>query len=490
MTKSAQIERPEDEKAALIKSLPVRSDIFLPTSKIPLDKQISGLKVVKRLYDQDLKDIYGPQMRGLKNGLKNRKRCFLIGNGPSLNNTDLSLLKDEITFAVNGFFLKAKDLDWTPTFYVVEDHLVAEDRAEALQQFKGPIKFFPAYLGYCIQPADDVIFYNHRPRKSYPDGFDFSLKADEITYTGCTVIFSAMQLAAYLGFEEIYLIGVDASYELPKDVEISEDYGTSILDMQTDDPNHFHPDYFGKGFRWHDPQVSKMLDAYQEARKVCEPKGIEIINATIGGKLDVFKRANYKSLFSESQSENQSLPKILVMDFTRFGQGTATGEIKTKFFSSWNPSEICHIYGEGGENFGISHGNTAANNKRLGYNSVLEHVREFKPDIILYRPVADHAPLHDLAMKIISELKLPYIIWMMDDWPSRQLEHNPVLGRRMHSDLQRLCQSANACFAISEAMAGAFGARYGAKFDVFHNGILVTSGHSLSHAHAMIKQYP
>ena len=36
--------------------------------------------------------------------------------------------------------------------------------------------------------------------------------------------------------------------------------------MPSDDPNHFHPDYFGKGFRWHDPQVNKMIEAYQRPR--------------------------------------------------------------------------------------------------------------------------------------------------------------------------------------------------------------------------------
>jgi len=465
----------EQEKTSIVRSLPVRSDIFLPTSKVPLSDQVAGLKHVQRLYTQDLNDIYRPRLQALKKGLKNRKRCFLIGNGPSLNDTDLSLLKDEVTFAVNGFFLKSKDLAWTPTFYLVEDHLVAEDRAEALQEFKGPIKFYPAYLGYCMPPADDTIYYNHRPRVSYPDGFDFSLKADDITYTGCTVMFSAMQLAAYLGFEEIYLIGVDASYELPKDVKTSKEYGTSVLDMKTDDPNHFHPDYFGKGFRWHDPQVDKMLEAYAEARKVCDASGISIKNATIGGKLEVFERIDYQALFSNpapnrNTKDKSKRPRLLIVDFTRFGGGTATGEIKTKFFSAWDPSEIFHIYSEAGQDFGTNNGG-ADTGKRYSEAIVLEQAKAFQPDLILYRPVADHAELHDLAMSIIARFKKPYAIWMMDDWPARQKVQNPALGARMHADLQQLCQSSNACLAISEAMAGAFGARYGAVFNVFHNGV-------------------
>lgn len=461
----------EDEKASIIESLPLRSDIFLPTSRMPLESQIEGLKRVKRIYENDLEEIYRPRLQGLKSGLKGKKRCFLIGNGPSLNKTDLALLKDEVTFAVNGFFLKSEDLEWTPTFYVVEDHLVAEDRAEQIQNFKGPIKLFPAYLAYCLKAQEDTIFYNHRPRKSYPDGFDFSLQADEVTYTGCTVIFSALQLAAYLGFEEIYLIGVDADYTIPNNTNISDEYGISVLDMKTDDPNHFHPDYFGKGFRWHDPQVDKMLQAYEEAYEVCKSAGIKIANATVGGKLEVFPRVEYQSLFRTSRSQENNLPKLLLIDFTRFGQGTATGELKSKYFSSWDKSNLLHVFGEGGKDFGIGRCRSA-DDKRYNSLTVLEQLREFEPDIILYRPVADHPPLHQLAMEILSDFKLPYVVWMMDDWPAREIFQDSKLGASTEAGLKLLCQKANSCLAISNSMAGAFGARYGANFNVFHNGIL------------------
>jgi len=463
----AELER---KKASLVKSLPLQSDIFLPTSKMPLIQQIEGLKRVKALFDHHLSGPYRTRLQRLKNGMKGRKRCFLIGNGPSLNDTDLSLLKDEITFAVNGFFLKSMELDWTPTFYVVEDHLVAEDRAQDLKEFKGPIKFYPSYLAYCIEPQDDTIFYNHRPRKSFPNGFDFSLRADEITYTGCTVIFSAMQLAAYLGFEEIYLLGVDASYKLPNDVNVSKEYDTSVLDMKTDDPNHFHPDYFGKGFRWHDPQVDKMVEAYKEALKVCEPNGIKIRNATIGGKLEVFPRVDYQGLFANEYQKRSPLPKLLLIDYTQFGRNTATGELKSKFFSSWDASNLLHLYAEGGDGFGLSPGGESSE-ERYDYISALEEIRIFGADIILYRPISDQGEFHELAMRVISGSNTPYLIWLMDDWPARDLKKNFLTNLDAPTDLHCLCQSANACLAISDAMAGAFGARYGSNFHVFHNGI-------------------
>ena len=61
------------------------------------------------------------------------------------------------------------------------------------------------------------------------------------------------------GFSEVYLIGMDFSYSLPESTEIEGCNYTS----QEDDPNHFHPDYFGKGKKWHDPQLDRVLLNYQ-----------------------------------------------------------------------------------------------------------------------------------------------------------------------------------------------------------------------------------
>ncbi|NKB82227.1 MAG: FkbM family methyltransferase [Nitrospirales bacterium] len=289
----------------LVNSIPTRSPIFLPTEKVPLPERIRSLKRVSQIYNDQLDALYRPQIRALREKYKGTDRCFIIGNGPSLNSTDLSVLKNEVTFAVNGFFMKVPELDWLPTFYVVEDHLVAEDRQERINNFSGPTKLFPVYLGYCLDGGCDTIFFNHRPRVSYPHGFDFSTDASEITYAGCTVTYTCMQLAYYFGFKAIYLIGVDASYDIPNDVNRSNAYDVSVLDMQSDDPNHFHPDYFGKGFRWHNPQVDKMLEAYLEAKRVLEKTEQNIFNATIGGKLEVFKRVKFSSIFPKALSPKE-----------------------------------------------------------------------------------------------------------------------------------------------------------------------------------------
>jgi 6-hydroxymethylpterin diphosphokinase MptE-like protein len=297
----------EAEYRKIVASLPTSGEIFLPTDRFDPEARLRGIRTVRDIYRERLNTTYRPRLENLRDKYAGTKRCFIIGNGPSLNRTDLSVLKDEVTFAVNGFFLKTEDLDWLPTFYVVEDHLVAEDRQQRINEFKGPTKLFPVYLAYCLEEGEDTIFFNHQPRKSYPHGFDFSTSAAEITYSGCTVTFTCMQLAFYLGFEEVYLIGVDASYDLPKDVERGDDYNVGVLDMKSDDPNHFHPDYFGKGFRWHDPQVDKMVDAYKEARRVTDMTSQRIYNATVGGQLEVFERRAFSTLFPDARRRDEAV---------------------------------------------------------------------------------------------------------------------------------------------------------------------------------------
>ncbi len=220
------------------------------------------------------------------------KRAFIIGNGPSLNQCDLTLLKDEVTFGVNSIFLN--ESGFCPTYYVVEDVFVAEDRAEQINAYSGPTKFFGNYLRYCLDDAEDTIWLNVIFRyDDYPNFPYFSKNALRKVWTGGTVTYLCLQLAYYMGFDEIYLIGFDHLYQIPSDSEVD---GTAIVSRSAD-PNHFDPNYFGKGYRWHDPRVDRMEQSYQKARKFFKADGRKIYNATVGGNLNVFERVDYYSLF-------------------------------------------------------------------------------------------------------------------------------------------------------------------------------------------------
>ena len=446
-----------------IEGLPrfLRYPIFLPTERVPLDAAIAGLARVKSLYDSELDATYRPRLRALKAARRDR-RCFVIGNGPSLARTDLTKLADEVTFATNGFFLKMPELDWKPTYYVVEDHLVGEDRADELTALEGSTKLYPASLAYALPADPSTIYFDHRPRKSFPDGFDFSFDAETNTWTGGTVTFTCLQLAAYLGYTEIYLVGVDADYAIPADAALSGAGRVKAIDMASDDPNHFHPDYFGKGKRWHEPNVEIMLAAYEEARRATEARGVSIVNATLGGKLEVFPRIDYEMLFRPTPAE-----KLLVIDHTQIGDGTATGEVKSAVLGSWPAEQLMQVYDRASGRLRIAGDPLEVEDPE----ALIRRIAAFDPDLVLYRPVPHKEALHDFARDFIARTNLPLAMWIVDDWPAVQALEEPAGAARMDADLRALLDRADARFSISPAMSAAFHERYGHPFAPIANGI-------------------
>ncbi len=468
----------------LLRSLPLQDPIFLPTERLSLRDAIDGLSKVKKLYEETLDTVHRPRLKDLRSLDYPSDRCFVIGNGPSLNATDLDRLKGETTFATNGFFLKAAELSWSPTFYVVEDHLVAEDRSREINRIRGSTCLFPAYLAYCLDETPSTVFFDHRPRKSFPHSFDFSPHADQCTYAGCTVTFTCLQLAVFLGFRKIFLVGVDADYAIPADASVAKRAGPGVLDMSSDDPNHFDPDYFGKGFRWHDPQVDKMLEAYQAAKRVCDELGVSIVNATVGGKLEVFPRASYDSLFDDAHhsrsapySEDMtSAVRVAIFDITSPGDGTATGELKANLLADLSDEQkLCVFSGPlstlsmagvlEGAPFEINGAQPAL---------VVEHLHKFEPTCVLYRPVPENPTLHQFAMQFLRAHPLPLVIWIMDDWPNRLKSEGDPRYQSLNDDLRWLLDRSTAQLCISNPMKNAFYNRYGLEFTPLANGVDVS----------------
>lgn len=230
------------------------------------------------------------RLRDLNNRYRGR-RCFVMGNGPSLLKCDLKSLAGEISIASNAHYLIWSQLDWVPTFLTVEDVLVAEDRGAQIRALGGITKLFPFDLRKFFGNADLHTIYAHFDRR-YRRFPQFSFDFERIAYWGGTVSFFNLQLAAYLGCNPIVLIGFDHSYQVPVD-QIRD----HVIVSQQQDVNHIHPDYFGPGYRWHDPNVTRMEAAYQCARRELSAAGIEVLNATVGGHLEVFDRVAFDSLF-------------------------------------------------------------------------------------------------------------------------------------------------------------------------------------------------
>lgn len=231
------------------------------------------------------------------------ERCFIIGNGPSLNRHDLSLLEGEFSFGVNSFYYKTRDTGFMPTFYVVEDSSVMKENVEEIRAFNAPFKFFPTLYRRFIPKAPNTFFFEMNRsfyEKSSPNYVvpRFSTDASKVLYCGQSVTYINLQLAFFMGFTEVHLIGMDFDYLIPKSHKRTGD----VLLSDTDDPNHFHKDYFGKGKTWKDPKLDRVALNYRQARLSYEAVGRKIYNTTIGGRLEVFERADYEMLLRDPQT--------------------------------------------------------------------------------------------------------------------------------------------------------------------------------------------
>ncbi|MCG8375041.1 MAG: FkbM family methyltransferase [Chlorobiales bacterium] len=250
--------------------------------------------------------------------LKNRflnERIFIIGNGPSLNKTPLHLLQNEYTFITNRAYLLFDRLDWRPTFYTALDWRVVPDVAHEINLLNGIVCFFEKRFQGILRDDSDVYWYTHGPALDPADKV-FAYNLDQGIRGAGSVIGTCIQIAFYLGFREIYLIGCDLGYKVLQSVQQSgeDKFGNGVklrlTSTQDDDPNHFDPRYFGKNRRWHDPNVKRMISGHEQCLIGVEEAGGKIFNATIGGELEVYQRIDFESLFPCERSGPSPRQKI------------------------------------------------------------------------------------------------------------------------------------------------------------------------------------
>ncbi len=199
---------------------------------------------------------------------------------------------------MNGIFYKTDETGYKPTFYVVEDKAVMKDNLERINLYDVEYKFFPTNYKKQISTRENTHFFRMNTGFYQESSYNyriprFSTDAARILYCGQSVTMINLQLAFYMGFDEVYLIGMDFDYKIPTSAVVD---GLNILSTE-DDENHFHPEYFGKGKTWHDPQLDRVLHSYKMMDLVYTSANKNIYNATVGGKLELFERVDFLSLF-------------------------------------------------------------------------------------------------------------------------------------------------------------------------------------------------
>lgn len=229
-----------------------------------------------------IKEYYNPQIESLKNVHINEK-CFIVATGPSLKIEDLNLLKKNniLTFGVNKIGYAYAMAKWRPTYFVGEDKALLE--SEYFKNVKPEEQCDYAFLAdtsesfWQKEHKSNILKYHLCDEWTFGRYPKFSEDLSRKSYVGGTIVYTCIQLAVYMGFQEIYLLGVDFTG--------AGEHGSKY--------SHFYPEKQLTSVSYTD----QVKTAYEKARKYADEHGIKIYNATRGGKLDIFERVDFDDLF-------------------------------------------------------------------------------------------------------------------------------------------------------------------------------------------------
>lgn len=210
--------------------------------------------------------------------------AILVANGPSLNCMDLSPLRRATVIGLNKIFLGFKRFRFHPRYYVAVNAKVIEQSAEQIKALNC-VKFLSKRCGDLV-PENALTYHIDTQRPPARFCHDISSGLRE----GGTVTYAALQIAYFLGFKTVVIIGMDHRFEYS-----GAPHEARVLDGP--DPNHFSPEYFGYGQTWDNPDLALSEESYRVARTEFEKDGRRIIDATVDGACDIFEKADFTALF-------------------------------------------------------------------------------------------------------------------------------------------------------------------------------------------------
>lgn len=226
------------------------------------------------------------------------RRCFIIGNGPSLTIRDLEKLREygEISIASNSIYNLFPKTEWRPEIYTVHDFQEIKKTHEKISAVKADLKIIAMSAAGRLYDIDGAVLL--RLIEPSEGEVRFSDDISRCVYDGGTVTYVSIQCAVYMGFKEIILIGVDHSFAIEKTKD-----GRIITNSKI--TNHFQDyqtkEFWGNGQKDEEAVIFPLdfaTSAFVSAKRYADEHGVRILNATRGGKLEVFERVDFDSLFA------------------------------------------------------------------------------------------------------------------------------------------------------------------------------------------------
>ena len=214
----------------------------------------------------------------IKNKYKN-KRCFIVGSSPSLNLLDLTKLNNEYTFTVNrGYMLKEKGLCHS-NFHVISDESTFKDADSKYKNLLNYSDYLFCYGG--MEPPVDMetIYFDFLSYK-WSNGVSFCNDLCKPLISYQSVIHFAIQIAYYLGFNKIYILGVD--------LDFAKNKGHAYIQTKGEEERQSNHSI---------KQAKTMLWGIERCGEWLKENNTELLNASPKGVVDCIKRVAYEDLF-------------------------------------------------------------------------------------------------------------------------------------------------------------------------------------------------
>lgn len=244
------------------------------------------------------------------------KRCFILGNGPSLNLEKLSLLEDEFVFSVNQISRHKEFKHIKPNYHFWADPVffnITKDKPEDIEllaSFKNvktkennPQCFFPIEAKGFIKEfnLDKELNVNYfKSRLMIYDNFDDEIEFDKLIPGYFTVVQWAISMAIYMGFKEIYLLGCDTTTIVTK-INMALNMGESQYAYEVSQNEKKRME---KAINTHSMEVqmrveSEVLKGYRILNEVAAKKGIKMFNCSKTTIVDSIQRINFEQVISK-----------------------------------------------------------------------------------------------------------------------------------------------------------------------------------------------
>lgn len=208
------------------------------------------------------------------------ERCVILGCGPSLRQTSTVYFKNEIVFGCNQIY---QWNNFVPTYYVLGDEI--------------PFPLFQKAMALpCLKFVRSILFMNdvfkcwwdetcfifddtHSTGQAWPDNFMQGVQVS------CTAVYVMLQLAFFMGFVEVVLIGVDNTLGTIKHDHFSKSYLEGL-------PSAFEPIW-----------APRLFDAvYTTAKRCFKENGMRIVDGTVNGNLTIFDKVDYRTHFESNSN--------------------------------------------------------------------------------------------------------------------------------------------------------------------------------------------